>query len=686
MSSVSVPAEPAFTPGDILRIARARSGLVLGVMLLVVLAAAAILYSLPTLYTTSASVMLDPRKNNVTDISSVLSQLPTDPASLQNQIQILQSRDLAQEVIAKLKLYDDPEFNTALKPSPLAGLDPRSWLSRGGPEDAPTARERIITAFEKNLSVSAEGLSTTIEVAFTSRDPQKAALIANTLADTYIEDQIAGKQQVGAKTTDWLIRRTRELAVELQLQEAAVQKYKADNNITETADGTSLADQQISAISNQLVLAKADLAEKQATNDRIMTLMKSGDTADVSQILASPLIVQLRTQQAQLIAQESDLSTRYGPRHPKMEAVETQKRDLDAKIATEVNRLAGSIGNDVAVARANVASLQGSLGQAEKQASGQNLVRVRLRALQSNAASTRTMYEAFVQRLRETQDEGTVQNPDARVISRAAIPSAPSSPKRALILGASIPAGLMLGLLIALVAERFGAPMPVPARPMTNLRPAMARPAARIVAELHGAGDPRAAAAVLDYPYSDFSRAIAGLLQQAMRLPSSHGGRVVAVTATERGPAKSATAAALARAASRARLRVAVVDLSLDHPTAARAFGIPAARYGLIEALTGRVPLAHALCRDPRSQARVLGVTTRAGDANAVLVSARMANLVAHLRRSCDLVILDAPPAGPSLGAVSALSDAVLVVARDMRAAAGVESLSRAPIGVVLAR
>ena len=39
--------------------------------------------------------MLDPRKNNITELSAVLSQLPADPARVQNQIQILQSRDLA---------------------------------------------------------------------------------------------------------------------------------------------------------------------------------------------------------------------------------------------------------------------------------------------------------------------------------------------------------------------------------------------------------------------------------------------------------------------------------------------------------------------------------------------------------------------------------------------------------------
>lgn len=667
MSSAAIPAEPAFQMGDVVRVARERFGLIRAVAFLTVIATLAVLLWLPTLYSTSASVMLDTRKNNVADLSSVLSQLPTDPASLQNQIQILQSRDLSEEVIAKLKLYDDPEFNSALKPSPLGGLDPRSWFARKGPEDAASAHERIIAAFQKNLSVTAEGLSTTLNVTFTSRDPVKAALIANTLADSYIDGQVAAKRDIGDRTTAWLVNRTRELAQQLQAQESAVQKYKADNNLTDAPDGTSLADQQISAISNQLVLAKSDLAQKQATNDRVGSLIRAGDTADVSQILASPLIVQLRTQQAVLIAQESELTTRYGPRHPKMEAVESQKRDLDSKIATEVTRLAGSIGNDVAVARANVASLQGSLSQAEKQAEGQNMVRVKLRALQSNATSTRTMYEAFVTRLRETQDQDVIQSPDARVISRAPVPATPSSPKRMLILGASIPAGLLLGLLAALVLERFSGPRLVRVQPVRAFRPVPApilapTPVARVpvLAQLSGIQDPRAAAAVLDFPNSDFTRATASLLELALRK-----GKVIAVTAPEAGGAKTVAVAALARLASRRGLRVAVIDASLVHPALARAFGIGAVRYGLIETLTGKAPLGRALCRDPRSNAQVLAVAEQARDPEAVLASARMAGLIAHLRRACDLVVIDAPAGRQS--AVERLADTTFTVARDGR-------------------
>jgi succinoglycan biosynthesis transport protein ExoP len=699
-SALPVETSPNFELGDLIRVARERRGLIRNVALLVVAAALVVLLLLPTLYSTSASVMLDPRKNNVADLSSVLSQLPTDPSSLQNQVQILTSRELALHVIAKLKLYDDPEFNHALSHSALdaflGAIDPRNWLRSTGDSDGVLERDKIVDVFLKNVSVAAEGLSTTLTVTFSSRDPAKAALIANTLVDTYIEDQTDAKRNVGDKTTDWLVNRTQQLAQQVQTQEAAVQRYKADNNLNETADGTSFADQQISAISNQLVLAKADFAEKQATNDRVSALMRAGDTADVSQILASPLIVQLRTQQGTLIAQESDLAAKYGPRHPKMVAVEAQKRDLQDKINTEVSRLAGSISNDVVVSRAQVGSLQGSLAQAEKQAGAQNLVRVKLRALQSNAQSTRTMYEAFVTRLRETQDQDVIQNPDARVISRAPVPAAPSSPKRTLILGASIPAGLMLGLLAALLAERFSGPVPVRVSPVTAFRatPQPVFHAPPVLAALDGAFDPRAADAVLDWPASAFAQNTRSLLQQLRNASRKPGATVIMVTTPDAGSAKTSVAVALGRAASQARLRVAVIDADLRQPAAARVMALGPQKQGLLELLTGTAPLSRAFLRDARSNALVISSTQPPRDPAAVLASAKMANLVAHLRRSCDVLIFNAPSlfAAAETQALARLSDIVLIVASEEmlpRSAAAIEALAGsrgARVGLILAR
>ena len=231
----------------------------------------------------------------------------------------------------------------------------------------------------------------------------------------------------------------------MQIQQAAIQRYKAAHNLNDSAPGNSIVDQQMVGISTQVVQARSDLAEKQAIADRISQLAAAGNPADVAQIVSSPLIVQLRTQQATLLAQQADLTSKYGPLHPKMQAIEEQKRDLDAKIAQEVGRLAASAANDVMVARAHLNSLQGSLGGTESTAREQNMARVQLQAMESNATSTRTMYEAFVQRLRQSQNLDDVQTPESRVISSAAVPLSPTGPQAAADRGRGSAAGPFAG-------------------------------------------------------------------------------------------------------------------------------------------------------------------------------------------------------------------------------------------------
>ena len=412
-SYVTGYAPPAPPPGlslaDFLRIVETRRGLILRVALAVIVLATLVALLLPRQYSSSAVVMLDQRKNNITDLSAVLSQLPADPATLQNQIQIITSRQIATEVITKLELYNDPEFNPVIvPPGPSGMLRWNYWFPSDGATDVTVIHDRILTNFLKHVSADANGLSTAVTVYATANDPKKAQSIADAVTQAYVQDQVNVRQSAGQTTSDWLDKRTNELAQQLMQEQTAVQQYKAQHGLNDSAPGNSLVDQQMAAINAQIVQTRSELAEKQAENERVGTSAAAGNAGDVSQVVASPVIVQLRSQQADLIRQEADLASKYGPLHPKLIAVQAQKRDLDAKIAQEVTRIAGSMGNDVATAQAHLNSLQASLNQVERQANGQNQARVELQALQSNADSTKAQYEAFVGRLRQTEDQDGV--------------------------------------------------------------------------------------------------------------------------------------------------------------------------------------------------------------------------------------------------------------------------------------
>ncbi|HXC55426.1 MAG TPA: exopolysaccharide transport family protein [Rhizomicrobium sp.] len=690
---------------DILAGLRARSGLILRITVLVVAVAIVTVCLMPTRYSSSAVVMLDPRKNTVADLSAVLSALPTDPASLQNQIQILQSRDLAAEVIAKLKLYDDPEFNGALQQSVggalLASLNPRHWFS-DGPQavDPNVERDAIIDAFLAHLSAETLGLSTTVTVTFTSRDAGKAARIADAVVETYVGDLVEAKLRASDSTSAWLTQRIRDLGNQVQIQEAAALTYRAQHNLDSSAAGTSLIEAQLGGINGQIVQARADLSAKVAVYNQVQSLMQAGNPADISQVIASPLIIQLRTQQADLLRQQAALAIPYGPRHPKRIAVDNQLKDLDQKIDEEAARIASALASDVAVARAQLGSLQGSLHSTQHQASGQDLTAVKLRALEAAADSSRKLYESFLGRLTGIQDQDGLQYPDAHVISRAPVPSAPSSPPRLLIVAASLPAGLLLGCLAALLTLRFaGAPRAAVARTRPVRRPVPApAPAYRgppILAEVPGALAEGAADHIVDWPASPFARAITALLARVAPPAGAGSGRIVAVTTSESQNAGSTVAVALARAAAKAGLRTIIVDGHLLRPAIAEATGARV-QAGLLEVLAGKTTLNRALMRDPRSNALILGGLQPARDPAAALASPRTQELFAHLRAICDLVVVAAPPVMASAEAPSfaRLADAVVMVARPEEGprpglSKALQTLGQwrsAPVGMVLVR
>lgn len=671
-----VPASLQADVIQIVQIVRSRWPLFRNVCLLVIALALLAAVFLPSTYSTSAVVMLEPRKNNVTEQSSVLSETPTDPASIQNQIQLLTSRDLAARVVEKLDLEDDPEFVGGGIP-----LNPLHWFE----PLRPNKRNSVATsALLRHLSVSAVGLSTTITVTASSRDPAKAALIADTVVQTYLDMQADVRLQVTQRTTDWLLDRIRQLGQQVQVAEANIQRYKNENNLTDTGTGGSLIDQQMAAISAQLVTAREDLAAKQAQDERIQSLVDSGHAADVSQIVSSPLIIQLREQQTDLIRQEAQFATRYGPRHPKMIAAENQKRDVDAKIAEEVTRIAGSVQSEVVVARAQVRSLEDSLQRAESEAAGQNMARVKLQSLEANAASTRSMYESFVSRLRETQGQDVLENVDARQISHAPVPASPSSPPRLLIAIASVPAGLLLGLLAALLAEKFsGAGTSTDLRSTTSVR----RPVP-VLAEMPAAAVQHCAQIAVDYPMSAPAQTLRGIaMRVATRKPC-----VVAVTSLDPRDGQSSFAAGLARVTAQLGLRTILLDGNLRTPAVATRAGLVASQASWVDVLRGKARLSQSMQKDPRSPMLFVAGAAGGTDPRAIWSSSAAARLMTHLRQACDVVIIDAVAIAPGgeLPLIAGLSDALIVVTAPhpgLEAALNhLKSTTTAPAGLVVTR
>ncbi len=658
---------------DLLHVLRVRWQIIVGTAVIIMAVTLVVLFQLTPLYRANAVVMLDQRKNNVEDVNAVLSGLPTDPSSIQNQVQILTSRELASRVVGRLKLEQDPDFNGDLEPGwgkLLEGLIPTGWFAHNlstltAAQVAEKQRNQLIDKVLDRLSVEPIGLSTAIMVSFTLPNPEHAARVVNTIADEYVEDQLNAKFVATQKATQWLADRIQELSRQVQAADAAVQQYKAENNLTETADGSSIVNQQLASVNAQLIAAKSDLAQKQAIYGRVLALARVGRSDDVSQVVASPLIGNLRAEETTLLQQEATLSTQYGPRHPKILEIESEKRNLEDRIRQEVQRVVGTVANDVAVSSANMNSLQNSLTGLSSQSQGQSLATVKLKALEAAALSSRSMYEAYISRLKETQGQEGIQSPDARVISTAEIPSAPSFPNKLLIVGAALPMSLVLGLLFAFAAERLDSGFRTSAQVETSL----GLPVLAIVPEIKvvdSEEEINAADRIVDKPMSSFTEAIRGL-QLGLSLSNVDvEPKIILVTSSVPSEGKSTIAISLARLAARTGKRVALVDGDLRHPTIAKMVGLISPEYGIGDALSGKEALDRCLVKDPRSTVLILPCVEKPPSPADLLSSAAMERLITTLRNAFDVVIFDTAPLLPvnDTKILARLADTVLFVTR----------------------
>ncbi|WOF72449.1 GumC family protein [Parvibaculaceae bacterium PLY_AMNH_Bact1] len=392
---------------------------------------------LTPLYTATAKVLIETRENNVVDIEAVLSGLSSDSATVDSQVEIIKSQALALRVIETLDLGNDPEFNVILQEqSWAASLNPlhlvRS-LVPGAERNEEEARQAelisVVDVFQNRLGISRTGLTKVISINFTSEVPRKAERIANAVADAYLVDQLEAKYEATQRATVWLDSRLRDLREQVKSSEEAAELYRAAHGLLD-ADGSTLTEQQLKEINSQLLLARAELDGSRAKLGRVRELVSRGRGFEsVGEVLASEVIRDLRREQSELIRKEAQLRARYGERHPSIIEIKDERRDLDLQIQSEVSRIVVGLENEVAVAATRVASLERSLAATTTAAGEKEQDRVRLRELQREATSNRTLYENFLARFKETRQQEDLQEADARVISRATLPVDKSSPR-----------------------------------------------------------------------------------------------------------------------------------------------------------------------------------------------------------------------------------------------------------------
>jgi succinoglycan biosynthesis transport protein ExoP len=671
-----------FDLAEIFRVLRRRIWVLLGCVLLVTSLALLVIFQLTPRYTATAQVLIDVRERKVTDLESVVSGLSPESSTIESQVEVIRSRSLTTRVIEDLQLDKDPEFNPDLRERG-ARARALSWVTNLIPgsvevisEERLREREKakVAEVFSEALKVSRVGrLSFVISIAFTSEDGEKAARIANALADLYLVGQLDAKFEGTRLATEWLDERLTPLREQLRESEKAVEIYRSEHNLVDSK-GITVNEQQISEINRQLILARADLAEKKARFRRVNQLLQSGsDVESVAAVLASNVVIDLRQQQAELARKHAELASRYGELHPQMINVQAERKDLQRELEAEVNRIVANLENEAEVARSRGRSLANSLQELQREAAVHDQARIRLRELQREAAANRALFEPFLSRFKETREQQGIQQPDARIISRAAVPVGPSYPNKkqsaALALVMSVLLGLGTVFLLESLSDGF--------QTAHELEAALQLPHLVSIPELLKSdttveGDTLSPEDyILAKPLSHYGEAFRSL--RAKLLLSDTPPKVILFTSSLPSEGKTTAVISMGRAAAQTGMRVLVIDLDLRKPAVAKSLGSKPEK-GVVEYLAGQVALEEVLVLDEASGMQFLPIASRVADPPDFLGSEGMRGLLEKLKTDFELILLDSPPVLPVADAkvLSRIVDKVVLLVQWEKAPRGV--------------
>jgi len=612
------------------------------------------------MYESTASVLIEPAKSGVVNIQTVVAGLPADNNAIDTEVQILSSRATAEDVVRRLGLHLDPEF--AGNAVTVDGARPASAsrLGQSGEGLVDTAVDAVLSA----ITVRRQGLTYIIDVTAKSPNAEKSARIANAFIDAYIAKQLAVKGNANRDAGEWLSTRMTELRTEAEAADAAVQRYKIANGLM-SAQGSTMAEQEVSTLNQQIAQAQQRLAEKRAQlNAARSQISRGGAGADVGGVLGSSTISSLRAQEATATQELANLTTRYGALHPDVQKARNQLAAVQSQLQSETNRILLSIEAEVDVAQQGLNSLMSSQNKARGSLASNNNAQVGLMELERRAMASRTVYEAFLNRSKETTAQEGLQQADARPLARAQVPAWPYSPNMKLAAMFGLAAGLALGFLAIAIAEYLDSSIQTgtDVERRFGIRYAGAVPTLQSTLKKPMKGK-TPYDYLVEHPFSAFAESLRSLRTFLLFPATGEKPRVIVLSSALPREGKSVTSLCLARTIAMAGSKVVLIDCDLRRHGVTDIAGEKITA-DIAQVLAGEAQLADAIFKDSRTEARIIGAITPTADHRDLFSTAEFDELLETLKAEYEVVLIDTAPvlAIAETRVIAAKADAVLML------------------------
>ncbi|HWZ52856.1 MAG TPA: polysaccharide biosynthesis tyrosine autokinase [Granulicella sp.] len=590
--------------------------------------------------------------------------------SVQTQVDVLKSRNLALRVIHELKLDQSPDYQLRHD----AAENGRSL------EDSPKRLAYVLQKYDKRLQVESVSGTRLISVSFLDRDPRRAAQVVNQLLADFIEYNYQVRYAATSQATSFLSNELQSMKTQVEQAQQKVAELQQQSGIYGVDETNNAVNAKLEQLNSQLTTAQANRAVKESIYRLATTRSPEvlagliGQQGTGANTTNSPLQM-LRQEQADAAANYADLNAHYGSQYPKVLQAASRLKSIQASIDNETQRLVGQATAEYKVARDQENSAAAALNSQKSVAAQMNHNATAYTVAKHDADSSRDLYEQLLKRLKEAGVLAGLRSTNLNILDSAVVPDRAAQPQSLIALGVALLLGLIVGVMAAFSAEV----MDTSVRDPLQIENSMGLPVLALVPPAERSL-PKAAVQSLQrsspgssWQYQTTARAPRSVVAESFRslrtaiLSAMPGkaSKIIAITSTSEAEGKSFITFNLASAFAQSGRTVLVIDADLRKRTLTQALALDG-HDGLDEAVSNPSWQSFVKTYEEVPGLFVLPAGHQEHYPADVLGSVAISELLTKLKKTFDIILIDTPSILPVTDTVSLSGsvDAVILVAK----------------------
>ena len=616
-----------------------RRWLILFITLFFTLLCASYLSALKPSYTSTAVLQIGNTKpNKALSINDAFEENTATTEQIQTQYELLRSRKFAERVIARLDLMNDLDFISGKYKENV-----RKLLNK--PKITSISIDGAIAIFRSRLTVTPISNTELVKISFYSYNPELSSRIANYVGTTYLQYQDELHSASQESTSQWLVDQLEELGKKLEASEKALQAFREEKQLVDIKGVVSLISSELNKLMSEDLLADKREDNLRITVDYIANNQNAlRDLVELNEINENILYGKLREQEEKVERKLSEVSKRYGPKHPKRIAAEAEYSSIKERIKKLIRDIIFSIEKEYLEAVEKSKATKQRLEKAKSDFLHVSRLDNKFSQLLREVETNKELYSSYLIRLKEADAMGNYRSEFyVRFIDKAIPAKGPFKPNKTLL---TIVAMIFSGIVVSAVIIMRELMVDT----LNSRRKLDGFTEAPILAVLPKMRKKQSESKNID---NRFLEAVRTLRTSLLFSHEKRPPKIIAVTSSEPGEGKSTVAIELARSFSEME-KVLLIEGDLRHPTIAKNLAFDPNRPGLSNLLAKTHQIDECIVRDEHVKLDILTSGITPSNPIAFLSMKRFAMLIKVFGNFYDRIIIETPP-------VNAVSDAVII-------------------------